>query len=136
MNNKVVGFDGRSYPWTVTGYMVKNNDIRPRSSYHLRCRKLLQELYATSPICEEVWLPGSGNLSLDFYLPHQRLAIEVQGEQHYKIVGRFHANKKAFLAGLKRDADKRRWCELNNIRLVELEYNRTDQEWARKITDG
>lgn len=135
MRNKVIGLDGREYTWSLIGHTINNNDIRPRSSYHLRCRKLLQDLYPTSPICEEIKLPGTRNLSLDFYLPHQRVAIEVQGEQHYKIVGKFHKDKRSFLAGIKRDADKQRWCKINNIRLVTLRYDDGDPQWTTQITD-
>ncbi len=136
MSKKVVGFDGREYPWTLVGYIIKENDRRPRSSYHLRCRAVLRKMFTASPICEEVALPGSGSLRLDFYLPDQRLGIEVQGEQHFQPVGKFHEDKKAFLQGQRRDEDKRRWCELNNVRLVELRYDADDAEWQTQIFNG
>lgn len=136
MSRKISGIDGREHVWNLTGYIVKENDIRPRSAYHLRCRNILRKMFPVCPICEEVTLPGSGNLKLDFYLPDFRLAVEVQGEQHYKQVGKFHANKQDFIAGRRRDADKRRWCELNNVRLVELRFDETDEQWASQITNG
>jgi len=131
--NKVVGFDNRAYVWNLSGNLVNAGDIRPKSSYHLQCRALLKEMFPTSPVCEEVFLPGSGNLRLDFYLPHQRMAIEVHGEQHYKLKSMFHSNKAAFLSAKKRDVDKIKWCENNNIRLVALKYSDSIDEWKRQI---
>lgn len=133
---KVMGLDNRQYPWTLAGYTVSKDDIRPRSSYHLRCRQILNSIFPTLPICEEVLLPGSGRLRLDFYLPRNGIAIEVNGIQHYKQVGKFHANKSAFIDGQRRDADKRRWCQINNVRLVELKFDGTDEEWSEQIKNG
>lgn len=132
---KVIGLDNREYAWTVSRYTITHDDIRPRSSYHIRCRNMLKDMYPTSPICEEIPLPGSDNLRLDFFLPRQRIGIEVQGEQHYKMVGKFHASKQAFLDGVKRDSRKRQWCERNNIRLIALRYNHTDEQWSSQIED-
>ena len=39
----------------------------------------------------------------------------------------------AFYKAKARDKEKREWCELNNMRLVELNYNEDIDEWRRKI---
>lgn len=33
----------------------------------------------------------------------------------------------------KRDNEKKEWCELNNIQLVELPYNEDINEWRKRI---
>lgn len=132
---KVKGLDGRDYSWNLAGYSVAENDTRPRSSYHLRARNVLKRIFPASLICEEVFLPGTRNQKLDFYLPQQRIGIEVNGEQHYKMVSRFHENKKAFLEGQKLDLEKARWCELNNVRLVALSYADPDAKWVEQIVN-
>ena len=49
------------------------------------------------------WL---GLQSLDFYLPEYNLAIECQGEQHYKPIEQFGGNE-GFLRSQERDKRKR-----------------------------
>src|SRR4051812_24132089 len=104
---RVKGLDGREYPWNLTGLQVNADDTRPRSSLHLAARQLLSDMYPVSPILEEVPLPGTGSLRADFYLPHRKVMIEVQGEQHYKYSKRMHGSKAGFLEACKRDVDKK-----------------------------
>lgn len=111
-------------------------DERERSQYHLRARAVLAALFPLDRRSEEVPLPGTGKLTLDFLVLSYRLAVEVHGEQHYKYVPHFHKSKLAFLQAKQRDANKRRWCELNNLRLVELPYNEDDDEWRKRITSA
>ena len=134
MNKQVKGPNGRTYPWNLSGHIVLENDTRQRSSYHLRARTILKLMFPVSPICEEVPLPGTRQ-SLDFYLPQQRIGIEVQGEQHYKMIPFFHENKRAFVVAKQLDAEKAQWCEINNVRLVCLAYSDTDQQWVDQIAN-
>lgn len=133
-NNRVRGLDGREYTWNLTGYRVALNDTRERSSYHLQCRQLLRELYPTIIICEEVPLPGTSSLRLDFYVPQLKLAVEVQGEQHFQPNRRFHRTQFAFAEAQKRDGDKERWCRINGVRLVSLRYDERGR-WRGQIQD-
>ncbi len=130
---RVTGLDGKDYPWKLTGKMVNSGDLRPRSSYHLKARKLLQTMFTASPILEEVELPGTGGLRADFYLPQQRRVVEVHGEQHYKFSLHFHGDKKGFLMAKKRDSDKSEWCAINNIKYVALAFSESEDEWRRLI---
>jgi hypothetical protein len=118
---KVQGLDGRQHSWSLTGYRVNANSTRPRSTYHLAARSLLTEMFPVIPILEEVWLPGSGNLRLDFYLPQKKMAVEVHG-------------KGGFNVAMHNDGKKREWCELNDIRLVVLKYSDGEDEWKRQIS--
>lgn len=47
--------------------------------------------------------------------------IEFQGEQHYKIIEHW-GGEEAFLERQYNDKLKREYCELNNIRLIEISY--------------
>ena len=95
-------------------------------------------LYPYDIICEEVSIPGIKTeinyktLILDFYIHFYRLAIEVQGSQHYKFNKFFYHNKLEFFRAQKLDNLKRKWCQINNIRLVELAYNNINQ-WKNII---
>lgn len=136
---KVKGINGKEYVWNLSGYDVFNDDQRKRSKYHIRARGLLKELFSSYRILEEVKLPGSTALNrksvlyVDFYIPTISLAIEVHGEQHYEYNPFFHKSKADFLKAKARDEDKIEWCRLNNIRIVVLDYRKTDDEWRTEI---
>lgn len=130
---KYLGLDGRQYTLTF------NSTIRGTcSSYHLRARQLLKDMFPFDRIFEEIALPGvksvkNGQLYLDFLIPSKDLAIEVQGEQHSKYTPFFHDNKLDFGRAQFRDNRKREWCEMNNITLIELNFDEDDNEWRCKI---
>ncbi|MBR6515289.1 MAG: hypothetical protein IKT40_00390 [Bacilli bacterium] len=60
------------------------------------------------------WL---GRLSLDFYLPKYNIAIECQGEQHYKPIKHFGGEKR-LKEQIERDKSKKDLCEQNNVKLL------------------
>lgn len=71
-------------------------------------------------VFEEFPVVGS-RLTLDFYNATLRLAIEVQGQQHYKYVKHFHGKSKLnYLKQLKNDDDKLNFCIKNDIKLIEV----------------
>ena len=71
-------------------------------------------------VFEEFPVVGS-RLTLDFYNATLRIAIEVQGQQHFKYVKHFHGKSKLkYLKQLKNDQDKFDFCEANDIRLIEI----------------
>ena len=59
------------------------------------------------------WL---GNLRLDFYFPDYQIAIECQGEQHFKLCTYFD-NEETFKQRQERDQLKYKLCLENNIRI-------------------
>jgi uncharacterized Zn finger protein len=63
------------------------------------------------------WLKYKRNLRLDFYLPEFGLAIECQGEQHFKNTG-FFRNHREFVEAKKRDELKRKLCEKMGIKVL------------------
>lgn len=56
-------------------------------------------------------------LSLDFYLPKYNIAIECQGEQHFKIVD-FFGGEEGFKRQVERDVLKRKLCEEHEVNLL------------------
>ena len=136
---KVTGLNGREYVWNLTKYDVKANDTRKRSKFHIRARGLLNEIYHSYRILEEVKLPGStashkkGVLYIDFFIPNLMKAIEVHGQQHYKYCEFFHKSKADFILSKARDEDKIEWCEMNGISVVELKYSDPDEVWRDHI---
>ena len=133
---KFLGFDGREHSLQVTDYIIYQDDIRVKSSLHLRAREILIRLFPCDKVLEEVRLPGSGkesSLVADFFIPSKCLVVEVQGEQHNKYTSFFHEDKFGFIRAKMRDSNKKEWCRMNNIDLVELPYNESDEEWRTKI---
>lgn len=64
-------------------------------------------------------------LELDFYCEPLRLAVEVQGRQHYEEVAWFHRTPTAFADQLARDAAKPPACARRGITLVCIPYSVT-----------
>ena len=60
------------------------------------------------------WL---GCLSLDFYLSQYNIAIECQGEQHFKPIEHF-GGEEAFIKQIERDCLKNKLCNENHIKLI------------------
>jgi hypothetical protein len=133
---KVVGLDQKEYSINIVKY---NRQLDSCSSLHLRARKLLALSFPYENIYEEVVLPGikteinNRPLLLDFYIHFQRIAVEVQGQQHSEYTPFFHTNKLEFFRAKRLDGLKRQWCLLNNITLVELPYNLSDEQWSQII---
>lgn len=128
---KVFGLDNRQHVLNTALYRRQSNNC---SQQHIRARAILKELFSLNQILEEVSLPGTSKLTADFFIPDLRLIIEVNGQQHYKYVKHFHGNKKGFQASKQRDNNKKTWCELNQITLIELNSLESDDEWRTKLS--
>jgi very-short-patch-repair endonuclease len=133
---KVRDLNGNIIHWKIRGDIVAASDKRQsRSSLHKKARSILYDLFPTSQILEEVPInarPGRTQY-LDFYINQIKLAVEVHGQQHFKFNTMFHASAQDFLNQKRNDADKKNWCELNNITYIELAYNEKETEWIAKI---
>lgn len=130
----VKGLDDNEYKWNPS-----TSKSAKRSKLHIKARELLRELFPHDRILEELSLPGSKThrsnkpLRADLFLPNRRLIVEVHGEQHYKFNTFFFKTKLEFYQARARDNDKREWCRLNDIELVEFNYNEDIDDWRRKI---
>ena len=128
---RVHTLDGELVEWKINGKEV-SLDNRSRSTLHVAARKLLREKYPTLQILEEtsILVNKGKTLFLDFYLPILKLAIEVHGEQHFKMSPVFHNTPQDFIKQKKNDSDKENWCEINNIVLKVLAFNNKD-DWGK-----
>lgn len=126
---KVIGLDDAEHKLRLN---PNCSETENRSELHLTARLLLKELFPFDTISEEVEIPGSGGLRLDFFLPLRKIVLEVQGQQHYHYIRHFHQSAVGFLASKKRDQKKREFCENNNFMLIELKYNERDN-WREQI---
>jgi hypothetical protein len=132
---KVVGLNGREYNLDTKKYLISTRTRR--SFYHLQARELIVELFHPYQVLEEVTLPGSSmkrsKLALDFLIPSCTIGIEIHGEQHFKYTPFFHKSKAGFAQAKKRDLDKKEWCRINDIKLIELRWDESVEYWREKI---
>jgi hypothetical protein len=121
----VTRIDDSTYNWKPKDKR-KNN----ASKLHKKARDLLKSIFENTTTLEEVKIePMSGvYLYIDIYIPVFMTAIEVHGEQHYNYTPFYHKNLMDFVQSKQRDNMKKRWCELNDITLIELPYNEVN-EW-------
>lgn len=68
--------------------------------------------------------PQSGRcLELDIYCEELKLAIEYNGEQHYKYIPRYHKSREDFDQQRFRDDFKRAACKRYGITLITIRYD-------------
>ena len=68
-----------------------------------------------------------------FFIPNRNLIIEVHGEQHFKFNSFHYTSKLSFFKAKARDRDKKEWCDLNDITIIEFNFNEDVDDWRRKI---
>jgi len=94
-------------------------ESKSRSKFQNRVKIFLMPYWKNDVVFEEFRIVGT-RLSIDFYNANRCIAIEVQGDQHVKYVKHFHKNRLKYLDQLKRDQKKLDFCELNDIKMVEI----------------
>lgn len=129
---RVKDFQNKEYNWPPSDKIADAEDTRGKSDLHIKCRQLLRTLYPTRPPLEEVPIPGT-RLHFDFVLPQRRICIEVQGQQHFEDNSFFYSDKFGFGKAKQRDKQKKAWCRLNNLLLIELNYDEDVETWKEKI---
>ena len=128
---KIIGIDGKTYGWQL---IHANNTEREISSYHNIARNLIKSIFRSDKIWEEVSLPGTNpTLYADFFIPLRKLMLEIHGEQHYRWIPHFHPTKYDWINAKKNDETKKRWCEINNIVMIELPHWESINEWRNRI---
>jgi len=132
---QVKDLDGNIYNWQLVGN-IAHGSCTKKSSLHLKARDLIHECFPTLQVLEEIPIHVRRGevLYLDFYLPLTKKCIEVHGEQHYTFNRFYHHTLLGFIKHQKRDKEKKEWCELNNINLIELPFDENIEQWKNRIT--
>jgi|TARA_S200002703_G_scaffold72309_1_gene62635 hypothetical protein len=90
------------------------------SKLQKQAKEILYEYWCSDFVYEEFPVAGT-RLSFDFYNASKKIALEVDGRQHYRFNKHFHSNSRQnFLDQLRRDDTKERFCEANNITLYRV----------------
>lgn len=119
--------------WTLVRKKYKPpSDVKPKkkvsfeSQGETECRRAIESLTGEPfPRARPAFLLNkvSGqHLELDCYNEDLKLAIEYNGEQHYKFTPYFHSNKEAFYNVKYRDEMKKNVCEENKVKLIIVPY--------------
>jgi len=109
-------------------------DKKCRSKIQKNVKDLLYRHWIADIVFEELPVLGT-RMTLDFYNANRKIAVEVDGNQHYKYNKFFHSNSRQnFLSQLQRDEKKEYFCEINKIRLVRiLERDTLNTELLKKL---
>jgi len=95
-------------------------DADCRSGIQKTVKNVLHNNWFADVVFEEFPVAGT-RLTFDFFNATRNIAIEVDGNQHYKYNKFFHSNSRQnFLSQLKRDEKKEYFCEINNIMLFRI----------------
>lgn len=84
-----------------------------------RTKQFLKEFWNGDSVCEEFVIPAS-RLRVDLINFSKMIAVEVSGQQHESFSKFFHKSRIGFIKSIKRDFQKIKWLELNNIKLIEI----------------
>ena len=102
----------------IRKYLI-NWEGKSKSKFQFNAKKFLKKYWTTHVVFEELPVAGT-KLSLDFYNANEKIAVEVQGAQHTKFIKFFHGTRANYIDQLRRDAQKREFCVINSIKLVEI----------------
>jgi hypothetical protein len=99
----ILTLDNKTLKWSPKGDSHIGDLKTNRSGLHFSARELLTEVYPTVSILQEVSIPvyERKTLHLDFYLPLYKLAVEVQGQQHFEFTPFFHGDIQGFVTSRK-----------------------------------
>jgi hypothetical protein len=97
------------------------------SSGEIECRRVLEKIfnkpfYKSRPDFLRNFVVGTNNLELDCFNEELRIAVEYNGQQHYKFIPYFHRTKDAFHNQKYRDNIKAQICKERGITLIEVPY--------------
>jgi very-short-patch-repair endonuclease len=95
-------------------------DANCKSGIQKTVKDVLNDNWFADVVFEEFPVAGT-RLTFDFFNATRNIAVEVDGNQHYKYNKFFHSNSRQnFLSQLKRDERKEYFCEINNITLLRI----------------
>ena len=83
---------------------------------------LVRDLFKDQRVLREASPDWLGRMRLDIYLPELKLAIEHQGEQHYRPIAAF-GGEEAHARVVERDALKRQLCQANGVEVVDVRFD-------------
>ena len=110
--------------WNKT-YKIQRKPFESKGE--LECRRVIEKITGhpfpkVRPNFLRNNITSGHNLELDCYNPELKIAVEYNGEQHYKYVPYFHQSKEGFYNIKYRDDMKNRLCQENGVNLITVPY--------------
>lgn len=101
---------------------LSHSDVLFKAQYHIKLPRGIRK---------------TNNAYIDFmvFKDNKRIAIEYNGEQHYKFSNYFHKTYDKYLEQRKRDIAVKDWCNKRDITFLEIPYTWTDDEIISKIKE-
>ena len=115
---KFIDFQGREHIFELRREFGVKRKAESRSNAQWKLGRLLCKIYGRNNIFEDYPLPSCGNVSWDFWVPHQEVAFEFHGRQHDEFVKFFHGTKAGFMQQKASDRKKAQIAEENGIKLI------------------
>lgn len=138
---KLISLNGKPINKSVTKYLI-DWEGKSLSKFQFEVKQWLKIFWGRHVVFEEFPVFGT-KYSLDFFNANRKIAIEVQGEQHTQFCkpsksgqSFFHKNRMDYLNQIKRDQEKLRFCEINNIELIEIlweDKKKFSQDFFKKL---
>lgn len=95
-------------------------DGKSPSKFQFSVKQFIKPFWINCKVSEEFVIPGS-RLRIDLINFNKKMVIEASGTQHDEFTPFFHSNSKLqYLASMKRDMAKQKWCEDNQFQFVEI----------------
>ena len=102
-------------------HTVRDSKLELLTKYHLE-DLFQQPFWKIRPQFLKNELTGK-NMEIDLFNKDLRLAVEVQGVQHYKFTPRYHLTEAHFYEQVDRDRRKANNCRNSGINLIEVPYH-------------
>ena len=99
-------------------YLIKW-DKKSKSNIQFAAKQFLKRYWQNHVVFEEFPVAGT-RLKFDFYNANKNIVIEINGQQHVKFVPFFHKRRSNFVSQIRRDQQKIDFCELNDIKFIEI----------------
>ncbi len=132
---KIFNIDGETVNVDVrqSKYPIKQSS---RSKRQHSVGEILIKQFPRAIILEEFTIPGS-RMSVDYFLPHEDLVVEVNGEGHQSYHPRFHSDRNLgkFAKQVSHDRRKQEWAETNGFKFVTIDPEDDDDTIRDRISD-
>lgn len=110
---------GRSVYKNVERFRI-NWDAESKSKIQFAVKQFLKQYWFYDRVYEEFPVFGT-KLHVDIFNYDKKVAVEIQGSQHYKFNAWMHNNSRTqFFKGIQNDARKRHWIEAIGYTFVEI----------------
>lgn len=94
-------------------------DKKQKSGYQTQVKDFLSQFWSKDVVYSEFPVFGS-KMTIDLFNATRMIGIEVQGEHHGQYIQFFSKSRAGYLSQIKRDVSKQKWCEINEIKLLEI----------------